>query len=92
VDRKGGETHTGDALEHSSLHHDGPIVFDSWDVYVLGHGDGYIGAHVCFGAGGLRDRFGARMEHFLVSTICFVSFVADISDQVCPRDAICASH
>lgn len=81
VDSKGGESHAGEALENTSLHHDRSIVLKRSD-------------HTWFSRFQLPRLVSGNeaSEHALVLQVCLVAFIGNVAQYVEPRNSVGGSH
>lgn len=92
VNRKRRQSHTGHALEDEALQHHGPVVLQRRDFagrrLVVFHLLGAVFIDQAEDALLARCQLDVGVQHPPVVPVCLVSFVADVAQDVRPRDAI----
>lgn len=90
--RKSRQAHTRHTLKHSPLRHDAPIIFEGRYTAPLeaGRARARMVVSGVRGADGAHARL-AGMEDLLVAQVGFVAFVADVTEEVGPGDAVGAA-
>ena len=100
MDRKGREAHGGETLEDAALQHDGAVILKGGDDtrggLVLRCEGGGLGAAVLVYQAQqallARRQLNVGVAHPLIVPVRLVALVADIAEDVSPRDAIGAAH